>query len=80
LADNLKKILSTNDQLCCRTDEGKYNIYGLDVELLENMNPTIIEINSSPGKDLGWKDDFMKKINQMVINADFTDPKWIKIM
>jgi hypothetical protein len=29
---------------------------------------------------LGWKDDFMKKINQMVKNADFTDPKWIKIM
>ena len=26
------------------------------------------------------KDDFMKKINQMVKNGDFTDPKWIKIM
>ena len=50
------------------------------MELLDNMNPTIIEINSTPGKDLGWKDEFMKKINHMVINGDFTDPKWIKIM
>jgi hypothetical protein len=80
LADNLQKILSTNEKLCCSADEGKYNIYGLDVELLDNLNPIIIEINSSPGKDLVWKDDFMKKINQMVINADFTDPKWIQIM
>ena len=61
-------------------DEGKYNIYGLDVELLENLNPIIIEINSSPGKDLAWKDEFMKKIYNMVKNGDFTDPKWIKIM
>lgn len=80
LADNLKKILDSNEQLCCSADEEKYNIYGLDVELLENLNPIIIEINSSPGKDLGWKDDFMKKIYKQVINGDFTDPKWIKIM
>jgi len=50
------------------------------VELLENLNPIIIEINSSPGKDFGWKDEFMKKIYNMVVNGDFTDPKWIKIM
>lgn len=80
LAEKLRKILSTNENLCCKEDEGKYNIYGLDVELLDNWDPIIIEINSSPGKDLGWKADFIKKISQMVEKSDFTDPKWIKIM
>ena len=79
LVEKLKKVLDSTKDLCCDNDTGNYNIYGIDVELLDNLDPMIIEINSTPSDDTGWKAEFKSKVKKYVQDKDFSDPKWIRI-
>ena len=43
---------------------GKYNVFGVDVELLSNLDPIIIEINSTPSLKFSelWKSNLVNYI------------------
>ena len=60
----LRTIIDSCDNLCCPHDEGKYNIFGIDVDLLDNYDPIIIEINSTPNllRNSIWKNRFNRKL------------------
>jgi hypothetical protein len=81
LSLKLKKILKSSSNLCCKEDNGNYNIYGLDVEILDNLDPIIIEINSSPSLnfDVEWKNKLIKKMKFDIKNKNFNNNNWIKI-
>ena len=48
LSLKLKKILTSCESICCENDKGKFHIFGLDISLLSNLEPIVIEINSKP--------------------------------
>jgi hypothetical protein len=81
LSQKIKKVLKSSQNLCCAEDNGNYNIYGLDVELLDNFDPMIIEINSNPGLkfDVDWKNNLVKKMKLDIKNKNFNNNNWIKI-
>jgi hypothetical protein len=82
LVNKIQIILDSTEPLCCEGDIGKYNIYGLDVELLDNLDPLIIEINKSPSMnfDETWKKDLIKELKDNIKNGDFNNKKlWIPI-
>ena len=80
LIQKIRKVLLSCDELCCPDDNGNYNVYGMDVELLDNLDPIIIEINSNPSRDYGWKAEFIKNILLDVKKGIFNKPEWIKIL
>lgn len=80
LSQKIKKVLKSSPNLCCTEDNGNYNIYGLDVELLDNLEPMIIEINSTPTLkfNIEWKKNLIKKMKNDIKNKNFNN-NWIKI-
>jgi hypothetical protein len=84
IAKKLKRIIKSSDKLCCTNDDGKYSIYGLDIELLDNLDPIVIEINSRPqiyfNKNIQWKFEFGNEFNRQLENEQFLGGKdWIRI-
>jgi hypothetical protein len=82
LVEKLKIVLDSTVPLCCDGDIGNYNIYGLDVELLDNLDPMIIEINKSPSMefDENWKKELIKELKDNIESGNFNNQKiWIKI-
>ena len=81
LGKKLGYILGACDRLCCSGDRGYGNVYGMDVELLENMEPKIIEINSTPSMNFTekWKIDFLAKMKQDIRRKNFTSNDWMQI-
>ena len=82
LSYKLNKILSATNNLCCNNDNGTYNIYGLDIELLDNYDPIVIEINSEPTLkfDDKWKKNLIYKMKEDINNKNFNNNNWIKII
>jgi len=82
LVNKLKIVLDSTESLCCEGDNGSYNIYGLDVELLDNLDIIILEINKSPALNFDeiWKKDLIKELKDNIKNGDFNNKKlWIPI-
>ena len=80
LAEKIRMILRAVGDLCCLEDDGKVKTYGLDVELLDNLDPMIIEMNfRSPVLrfDDKWKQEIIDQMKEDVNNGDFRN--WIKI-
>jgi len=73
IAQKLNVILSSTKDRCCKDDKGKINIFGLDVELLDNHEPIIIEINSAPfiAFDDKWKIDLISNMKKNVLKRDY---------
>ena len=80
LASKLKKIFNSCKDMCCKNDIGNYHVFGLDVELLSNLDPIIIEINSSPSLnfDEEWKNNLTNDLKKDIQNKNFKN-NWIKI-
>lgn len=81
LGKKLGYILSSCERLCCGRDAGFGNVYGMDVELLENMDPKIIEINSTPSMNFteNWKIKLLAKMKQDVRRKNFKSNDWMRI-
>jgi hypothetical protein len=82
LVNKLKIVLNSTKSLCCLGDNNNYNIYGLDVELLDNLDILILEINKSPALhfDEEWKKDLIKGLKESIKIGDFNNKNlWIPI-
>jgi len=85
LAKKLQKVFIACEDICSFDDinnnENKYNIYGLDFEVLNNLEPIIIEINSGPSLnfDEKWKQDITDNLEEHIIDKNY-DKNFIKIM
>jgi len=83
LRKKLKKLVDVSGNLCSNEDifKNKKWIYGLDVELLENGEPIIIEINSRPVLNftIEWKQQILYKIMEDVKNSNYKNGNWLKI-
>ncbi len=85
LAKKLQKVFIACEDICSFDDinnnENKYNIYGLDFEVLNNLDPIIIEVNSGPSLnfDEKWKQDITDNLEKYIIDKNY-DKNFIKIM
>jgi len=81
IALKIKKILNSCNSICSNKDIGNYNIFGVDIELLDNLEPIIIEINSAPNIDFKelWKINLVSELKYNIHNKDFNNKNWIKI-
>jgi hypothetical protein len=82
LVRKLKIVLNSTEPLCCEGDINNYNIYGLDIELLNNLDPMIIEINKSPDMhfDEEWKNNLIKGLKDNIQTGNFNNKNlWIQI-
>ena len=86
LAAKLKKVFISIDDVCNYDDiynsKSKYNIYGLDFEVLDNLEPIIIEINNGPSLnfDEEWKQNITNSLEEHIINKTYNNNNFIKIM
>ena len=77
LAKKLQKVFIACEDICSFDDinnnENKYNIYGLDFEVLNNLEPIIIEINSGPSLnfDEKWKQDITDNLEEHIIDKNY---------
>lgn len=80
LSRKLKKIFNSCKNICCPKDMGKYNIFGVDVELLSNLDPIIIEINSTPSLKFSepWKSNLVNNMKLEIKEGRFGN-NWIII-
>ena len=72
-------ILSTPSH----TFENVNNVYGIDVEILNDYSTKIIEINSSPSlnfKDVQWKNKLIQEVNNCIQNSNYDTNSWVKIL
>ena len=83
LSLKLKKVLHACNKLCCPQDKNTYHIYGIDVELLDNLEPIIIEINSNPSLTFHdeWKEKLIWNLKNDIYTKSFLSAKkdWKKI-
>ena len=81
LVPKLHTVVSSTPQLCCHEGErGSYNIFGIDMEILnDGKTIKILEINSKPALTfkVPWKTSMTKKIEKQIIENQMDD--WIKI-
>ena len=80
LAKKIRFVLNAVGDLCCPEDKDKIKLFGLDIELLDNLEPMIIEMNyRRPVLDFEeqWKKDIIDEMKQDVLNDNFQN--WIKI-
>lgn len=80
LVKYLKIILDSSPILCEKyIDYYKYNLYGIDVIILDNLNVKILEINANPGKSfkIKWKTNLYKKILLDIKRKSYKE--WLKI-
>lgn len=80
LARKLKFVLTSVGPLCCDNDKDKIKTYGLDVELLDNLDPMIIEINNrEPVLQFSdkWKQNIINEMKDNVKKLNFDN--WIKL-
>ena len=86
LAHKLQKVFISLDDICDYNDiyksKSKYNIYGLDFEVLNNLEPIIIEINNGPSLnfDEEWKQNITNNLEKNIINKTYNNNNFIKIM
>ena len=80
LAKKLKKIFNSCKNICCHRDIGDYNVFGVDVELLSNLEPLIIEINSTPSLHFeeNWKRNLINDLKIDIKKKNFKN-NWISI-
>ena len=80
LAKKLKKIFNSCKNICCNKDIGDYNVFGVDVELLSNLEPLIIEINSTPSLHFeeNWKINLINDLKIDIQKKNFKN-NWIII-
>ena len=82
LSEKVKIIVNSCDKLCCPHDKGKFNIYGMDVDLKDNMDPMVIEINSRPTiyTKSNYKNEIINKLKMNIKEKNFSDERlWIQI-
>lgn len=82
LSNKLKYIINSTKSLCGKNDRDGYNVYGIDIELVDNLNPIIIEINSKPTlsfNQIKWKRDVVNSMLNDIRNHDFYNSNWITI-
>ena len=82
LVEKLKIVLDSTDPLCCEGNIGNYNIYGLDIELLDNLDIMILEINKSPALhfDEDWKKELIGDLKEDIKTGNFDNKNlWIPI-
>ena len=83
IRNKLRIIINACNNLCCLHDHNDYNIYGIDATLLNNLEPLIIEINSSPSLHFteNWKKKLLSNLKSDVKEKKFLTNKtdWIKI-
>ena len=83
LTEKISKIINSCNDLCCKNDRENhnFNIYGLDVELLDNLEPMVIEVNSAPSLrfDVEWKSKLISGLFEDLKKETFNNKNWIKI-
>ena len=88
LAAYLQIILECSPAICnnngtyCPAADKNYNVYGVDVEILDNMLPLIIEINSSATinfPDIPWKNELTKAMREQVAHGTYDAEHWVPL-
>lgn len=81
LATKIKKIINSCKKLCCLQDNKQFHIYGIDIELLDNLDPYVLEINSSPTLNFKqkWKSYIINNMKNDIYNKHFNRKNWVKI-
>lgn len=82
VSNQLRYIINSTKSLCNFNDKDKYHIYGIDIELVDNLKPIIIEINSNPSlkfNKIKWKRDFINKMLNDIKNNNFYNSNWITV-
>ena len=81
LARNLRLIVQSVRPLCDGTNRD-FHIYGVDVELTDDLEPRIIEINQSPALrfDVPWKQDLIRPMLRDLRSKDYSSKKWERLV
>jgi hypothetical protein len=90
LAENLRVIINCSELMCNEQDgnkycmKKKYNVYGVDVEILDDgeFTPLIIEINSSATinfPEVPWKNNLTKAMREKLNVGEYDLNNWIEL-
>jgi len=87
LAANLKLIINCSESFCVENKKTNclqktHNFYGVDVEILNNFTPLIIEINSNANIDfpnVPWKNKLTLEMQEKVNVGNYDRLNWIAI-
>lgn len=65
------KLIVNGIDLCCDNCKD-YHLFGIDVELLDNLQPIVLEINSAPSVHYkGWLGDVMLELFKSLKNREY---------
>ena len=80
LARNLRLIVTSVKTLCYPGNKD-FHIYGVDIELTDDMEPLVIEINQSPSLrfDIPWKHHLITPMMNDIRTRNFKSSNWIKL-
>ena len=78
---NLKIISDSLPEFCEYKDRGELNIYGIDIEITDDLQPLVIEINQNPllHFSIPWKQNIINDMLKNIRTRTFSTSQWVFI-